>query len=250
MPHDMGFTHLEFLPLSEFPFEGSWGYQPVGMFAPTVRHGPPHEFRDLVAAAHDKGMGVLLDWVPGHFPTDAHGLGRFDGTALYEHADPREGFHPDWNTLIYNFGRVEVKNFLVSNALYWCEEYHVDGLRVDAVASMLYRDYSREDGEWVPNVHGGRENLEAIAMLQEMNRTVYGDCPGVMTVAEERPRIPRSATRCIRRPGLRVQVEHGLDERHAGLHRARPVVSPASPSPGDVRPALCLHRELHPAAQP
>ena len=159
---DMGFTHIEFLPLSEHPFDGSWGYQPIGLFAPTIRHGPPHEFRDLVDAAHRAELGVLLDWVPGHFPTDAHGLGRFDGTALYEHADPKEGFHQDWNTLIYNFGRREVSNYLISNALYWLEEYHVDGLRVDAVASMLYRDYSRAEGEWVPNVHGGRENYEAI----------------------------------------------------------------------------------------
>ncbi|MCE8439342.1 1,4-alpha-glucan branching protein GlgB [Rhodovulum sulfidophilum] len=187
---DMGFTHLEFLPLSEHPFDGSWGYQPVGLFAPTVRHGPPHEFRDLVDAAHRKGLGVILDWVPGHFPTDAHGLARFDGTALYEHADPREGFHHDWNTLIYNFGRTEVANFLYSNALYWLEEYHVDGLRVDAVASMLYRDYSRKEGEWVPNVHGGRENLEAIAMMRKMNTLCYGEVPGIMTAAEESTSFP------------------------------------------------------------
>jgi 1,4-alpha-glucan branching enzyme len=188
--HDMGFTHIEFLPVSEHPFDGSWGYQPVGLFAPTIRHGPPHEFRDLIEAAHDKGIGVILDWVPGHFPTDAHGLAHFDGTPLYEHADPREGFHQDWNTLIYNFGRTEVSNFLISNALYWLEEYHVDGLRVDAVASMLYRDYSRNEGEWVPNIHGGRENLEAISMLQRMNTTVYGEVGGIMTVAEESTSFP------------------------------------------------------------
>ena len=187
---DMGFTHIEFLPLSEHPFDGSWGYQPVGMFAPTIRFGPPHEFRDLVDAAHQKGIGVLLDWVPGHFPTDDHGLARFDGTALYEHADPKEGFHQDWNTLIYNFGRVEVANYLVSNALYWTEEYHIDGLRVDAVASMLYRDYSRKDGEWIPNKDGGRENYEAIAMLQRMNATVYGADDTIMTVAEESTAFP------------------------------------------------------------
>ena len=186
----MGFTHLEFLPLSEHPFDGSWGYQPVGLYAPTVRHGPPHEFRDLVDAAHRAGLGVILDWVPGHFPTDAHGLGLFDGTHLYEHADPKEGFHQDWNTLIYNFGRSEVKNFLTSNALYWLEEYHVDGLRVDAVASMLYRDYSRSEGEWVPNREGGRENLEAIALFQEMNTTVYREVPGVLTAAEESTSFP------------------------------------------------------------
>ncbi|QMU58423.1 MAG: 1,4-alpha-glucan branching protein GlgB [Boseongicola sp.] len=187
---EMGFTHLELLPVSEFPFDGSWGYQPVGMFAPTVRFGPPHEFRDLVDAAHQKGLGVLLDWVPGHFPTDAHGLGRFDGTALYEHADPREGFHQDWNTLIYNYGRREVSNYLISNALYWLEEYHVDGLRVDAVASMLYRDYSRKDGEWVPNKDGGRENFEAIEVLQRMNSVTYGKVDGIMTVAEESTSFP------------------------------------------------------------
>jgi 1,4-alpha-glucan branching enzyme len=182
---DMGFTHIELMPVSEFPFDGSWGYQPVGLFAPTIRHGTPPEFRAMVDAAHRKGIGILLDWVPGHFPTDDHGLGRFDGTALYEHQDPREGFHQDWNTLIYNYGRTEVINYLVSNALYWLEEYHLDGLRVDAVASMLYRDYSRNEGQWVPNKDGGRENYEAIALLQRMNQTVYGEVPGIMTVAEE-----------------------------------------------------------------
>ena len=187
---DMGFTHIELLPVSEYPFDGSWGYQPVGLFAPTIRHGTPPEFRAMVDAAHRKGLGVILDWVPGHFPTDPHGLGRFDGTALYEHADPREGFHQDWNTLIYNYGRTEVQNFLVSNALYWLEEYHVDGLRVDAVASMLYRDYSRKEGEWVPNKDGGRENYEAIDMMRRMNITVYGECPGVVTVAEESTAFP------------------------------------------------------------
>ena len=188
--HDMGFTHLELMPVSEHPFDGSWGYQPVGLFAPTIRHGPPHEFRDLIDAAHRAGLGVILDWVPGHFPVDAHGLGQFDGTALYEHSDPREGFHPDWNTLIYNYGRTEVANFLTANALYWLEEYHVDGLRVDAVASMLYRDYSRAEGEWIPNKHGGRENLEAIALLRRVNTTVYAEVPGIMTAAEESTSFP------------------------------------------------------------
>ena len=196
---DMGFTHLEFLPVSEFPFDGSWGYQPVGMFAPTIRHGTPREFKALVDAAHARGLGVILDWVPGHFPTDAHGLGRFDGTALYEHADPREGFHQDWNTLIYNYGRTEVQNYLVSNALYWLEEFHVDGLRVDAVASMLYRDYSRQAGEWIPNKDGGRENYEAIAMMQRANVTAYGECPGIMMVAEESTAFP----------GVSRPVNHG-----------------------------------------
>ena len=186
----MGFTHIELLPISEHPFDGSWGYQPVGMYAPTIRYGTPAEFAAFVDAAHRKGLGVLFDWVPGHFPTDPHGLGRFDGTALYEHADPKEGFHIDWNTLIYNYGRAEVKNYLMANALYWLEEYHLDGLRVDAVASMLYRDYSRKEGEWVPNVHGGRENYEAIALLREVNTFAYGECPGIMTVAEESTAFP------------------------------------------------------------
>jgi 1,4-alpha-glucan branching enzyme len=180
----MGFTHIELLPISEYPFDGSWGYQPIGLFAPTIRHGTPQELRALIDAAHQRGLGVLIDWVPGHFPTDAHGLARFDGTALYEHQDPREGFHQDWNTLIYNYGRTEVANFLISNARYWLEEYHIDGLRVDAVASMLYRDYSRREGEWVPNHHGGRENYEAIALLREMNTQAY-TVDGIITVAEE-----------------------------------------------------------------
>ena len=186
----MGFTHIELLPVTEFPFDGSWGYQPVGLYAPTIRFGPPNEFRAFIDAAHDAGLGVLLDWVPGHFPNDAHGLEQFDGTALYEHADPREGFHQDWNTLIPNYGRREVKNYYISNALYWLEEYHLDGLRVDAVASMLYRDYSREDGEWVPNKDGGRENYEAIEFLQEMNTAAYGADNSVMTVAEESTSFP------------------------------------------------------------
>jgi 1,4-alpha-glucan branching enzyme len=187
---DMGFTHIECLPVSEYPFDGSWGYQPIGLFAPTIRMGTPQEFQHFVDVAHSAGLGVLLDWVPGHFPSDAHGLGRFDGTALYEHADPREGFHQDWNTLIYNYGRVEVANFLISNALYWLEEFHIDGLRVDAVASMLYRDYSRKAGEWVPNRDGGRENYEAIALLRRMNEIAYGEVPGIMTVAEESTAFP------------------------------------------------------------
>ncbi len=196
---DMGFTHIELMPISEYPFDGSWGYQPVGLFAPSIRHGTPAEFRAMIDAAHARGIGVLLDWVPGHFPSDAHGLAQFDGTPLYEHADPREGFHQDWNTLIFNYGRVEVQNYLVSNALYWLEEFHLDGLRVDAVASMLYRDYSRKDGEWIPNRDGGRENYEAIAMLQAMNITAYGEAPGVMTVAEESTAFP----------GVSRPVNHG-----------------------------------------
>lgn len=187
---DMGFTHIELLPVSEYPFDGSWGYQPIGLFAPTIRHGTVEEFRAFVEACHAAGLGLILDWVPGHFPEDQHGLGRFDGTALYEHADPKEGWHPDWRTLVYNYGRAEVRNYLVANALYWLTEHHVDGLRVDAVASMLYRDYSRKEGEWVPNIHGGRENLEAISFLQDMNVAAYGEVPGIMTVAEESTAFP------------------------------------------------------------
>ncbi len=187
---DMGFTHLELLPVNEHPFDGSWGYQPTGMYAPTSRFGSPDDFRHFVRAAHDAGLGVILDWVPGHFPTDAHGLAQFDGTHLYEHADPREGFHQDWQTLIYNYGRTEVRNFLVGNALYWIERYGIDGLRVDAVASMLYRDYSRKEGEWIPNQFGGRENLEAIDFLRRMNNIVGTQRPEAITVAEESTAFP------------------------------------------------------------
>ena len=187
---DMGFTHVEFLPLSEHPFTGSWGYQPLGLFAPTARHGDPEGFARMVDRLHRAGLGVILDWVPAHFPSDAHGLARFDGTALYEHEDPRQGFHRDWNTLIYNFGRVEVANFLRSSALYWLREFHVDALRVDAVASMLYLDYSRSEGEWVPNRFGGRENLDAIAFLRGTNAEVRAKAPGAATIAEESTAFP------------------------------------------------------------
>lgn len=187
---DMGFTHLELMPVSEHPFDGSWGYQPVGLYSPTARFGDGPGFRRFVDRCHSAGLGVLLDWVPAHFPSDVHGLAQFDGTHLYEYADPREGFHNDWNTLIYNLGRTEVRNFLVGNALYWLERYDVDGLRVDAVASMLYRDYSREPGEWIPNVHGGRENLEAIAFLKRMNEVVGVERPQAVTLAEESTAFP------------------------------------------------------------
>jgi 1,4-alpha-glucan branching enzyme len=182
---DMGFTHLEFLPVMEHPFDGSWGYQPTNLYAPTSRFGTPADFSHLVKACHDAGLGVLLDWVPGHFPDDPHGLARFDGTALYEHENPLQGRHLDWDTLIYNYGRVEVSNFLLANALFWLEKYGVDGLRVDAVASMLYLDYSRPEGGWIPNPHGGRENLEAIEFLRNFNAHVFGRHPRTTTAAEE-----------------------------------------------------------------
>ena len=180
-----GFTHVEFLPVTEHPYGPSWGYQVTSFFAPTSRFGSPDEFRFLVDALHNAGIGVILDWVPAHFPKDEWALAKFDGTALYEHADPRLGEHPDWGTLIFNFGRNEVRNFLVASALYWLTEFHIDGLRVDAVASMLYLDYSREEGQWLPNVNGGRENLEAVQLLQEATSTAYKTHPGIMMIAEE-----------------------------------------------------------------
>ncbi len=182
---ELGFTHIELLPITEFPFDGSWGYQPVSLFAPTSRFGTPDDFASFVDAAHAAGLGVILDWVPAHFPNDPHGLGLFDGTHLYEHADPRQGFHQDWGTSIYNFGREEVTTFLVANARFWLERFHLDGLRVDAVASMLYLDYSRAPGAWIPNRFGGNQNLEAISFLRHMNEAAYGARPGVVTIAEE-----------------------------------------------------------------
>jgi len=216
---DMGFSHLELLPITEHPFGGSWGYQPLGLFSPTGRYGTPEGFMRFVDRLHGAGIGLILDWVPAHFPTDAHGLARFDGTALYEHLDPREGFHRDWNTYIYNFGRREVQGFLIASALHWLEHFHVDGLRVDAVASMLYRDYSRAAGEWIPNIYGGREHLEAIDFLRHLNAVVTERCAGVVVIAEESTAWP-GVTQPVSELGLGFSYKWNMGWMHDTLRYA------------------------------
>jgi 1,4-alpha-glucan branching enzyme len=213
---EMGFTHLELMPVAEHPFGGSWGYQPLGLFAPSARFGTPDGFARFVDSCHRANIGVIVDWVPAHFPTDAHGMARFDGTALYEHQDPREGFHQDWNTYIYNLGRREVQGFLIASGLYWLEHFHVDGLRVDAVASMLYRDYSRAEGQWVPNVYGGRENLEAIGFLRHFNAVVGERDAGAMTIAEESTAWP-GVSRPISEGGLGFAFKWNMGWMHDTL---------------------------------
>ena len=217
---ELGYTHIELLPIMEHPYFASWGYQTTGYFAPTARYGTPQDFMFFVDYLHHRGIGVILDWVPSHFPSDAHGLAYFDGTHLFEHADWRSGFHPDWNTYIYNYGRNEVRSFLLSSAMFWLDKYHVDGLRVDAVASMIYRDYSRKAGEWVPNIYGGRENLEAIAFLKRLNEVVYGTHPGVVTVAEESTAWPM-VSRPVHLGGLGFGLKWNMGWMHDVLDYLR-----------------------------
>ena len=237
-----GFTHIELLPVTEHPLDASWGYQTTGYFAPTSRFGEPDDFRFFVDHCHQHNIGVLLDWVPAHFPRDAHGLASFDGTALYEHHDPRRGEHSDWGTLIYNFGRNEVKNFLLSSAVYWLEEFHLDGLRVDAVASMLYHDYSRNAGEWLPNIYGGRENLEAVDFLRELNTITHAEFPGTMVIAEESTAWP-GVSRPVDTGGLGFSMKWNMGWMHDTLRYMshEPVHRKYHHNDLYLWPVVCLH---------
>ena len=242
---DLGFTHIEFMPVNEHPFDGSWGYQPTGLFAPSSRFGTPEDFAALVDACHQAGLAVLFDWVPGHFPDDPHGLAQFNGTALYEHANPLQGRHLDWGTLIYNYGRTEVANFLLASGLFWLDRYGVDGLRVDAVASMLYLDYSRPEGGWIPNKYGGRENLDAVAFLAPLQ---LGSFPAPSERDHRGGRIDRLADGVasggLGRPRLWLQMEHGLDARHAGIHQQGSDLPQASSRTNSVRACTMLSRRI------
>jgi 1,4-alpha-glucan branching enzyme len=246
---DLKFTHIELLPIMGHPFGGSWGYQVLSQYAPQAEFGEPAAFARFVDRCHNAGIGVILDWVPGHFPTDAHGLAWFDGTALYEHADAREGFHQEWNTAVYNLGRREVHSFLISSALHWLERYHIDGLRVDAVASLLYRDYARREGQWIPNRYGGRENLEAIDFLRHLNDAVAQRFPGALVIAEESTAWPgvTQPTQAMG-TGLQLQMEYGLDARHVALHVSRPDPSLLRPPRHDLWLAVRVLRALRAAA--
>ena len=248
---EMGYTHIELLPVAEHPFEGSWGYQVTNYYAPTSRFGNPDEFRHFVDRCHQAGIGVIMDWVPAHFPKDAHGLAEFDGTDLYEHMDPRQGEHQDWGTLIFNFGRNEVRNFLIANALFWLDKYHIDGLRVDAVASMLYLDYSRKPGEWIPNVYGGRENLEAIYFLKRFNEVCYERFPGIMTIAEESTAWP-GVSRPTYLGGLGFGFKWNMGWMHDFLHYMAldPILPPLPSGQHHLLADVRLPGTFRPRAQP